>query len=130
MVFVYGCAWALVDSVTFLAFMLMLAFVLPARFMRERFAIQGTGFVIILAPWLVFSRMLLVPILRFPDWLYTVYFVLVFFVILVLNFIVYRAEWLSKVLLAFAERLSVFLYLYLPLGVLGLVIVFLLNLIK
>jgi hypothetical protein len=128
----YVLATSLVESLLILGFMLFWAMLLPARFFREKFSIQGS-----LIVWAIFglayaAQKGIQTIYRWSLREYAIHMsiILLVFTLLVVfvpRFLVYRFKFIDKTLSAFVDRLTIFLYLYLPVSVVGLIVVIIRN---
>ena len=135
----YVLALSLVESLLLLSGLLGLAALLPERLLRQRFAAQGTlivwGFTA--WAWLILAGLnnYLVQINRIqrllPGGEMTFSMALLALMLLTLvlapYFLARRLPRFEQGLLALGERISVFLYIYVPLGLLGLAVALLRN---
>lgn len=121
----YSQALALSESIAILAILVLLAALLPARLFRERFVAHGTTMVLTATFWIaVFHVLVRGDPREVPIWnLLPLWVVLSLTSFVVSCSLVHRSRRLRVALSAFADRLIVLLYLYVPAGVLGLVIV-------
>lgn len=130
-VYAYAFVVAFTESVLVLAILLLVGFVLPARWWNDRFTSMGMIWLIVLEG----SVMLRLYENRAPAfweefvyhqgpwWAYT------FALALLLSLVVSRVGWLQKGFALLAERMVVFLYIYIPLTVISFVVVVLRNVI-
>ena len=122
-VFAYGCAAALLESLGLTAVLLAAAWILPRRWFFERFAIQAGATALWMAPWQLLLRA------RFIYWGTGTYaevipVLLILLVSLVyFNYLVYRFKSLGKFFWQLADRVTVFANLYAPLGIIGSIVV-------
>jgi len=129
----YVFVFDLLESLLIMAFIIALAVLFPSRLIRDRFDAQGFTIAWLLAGWAI---LVLNNINRLYGWSlrqFAVYVILlilaVMFSISLLVVINYRFQKFRSYLASIAERLIVFLYLYLPLSLLSLVVVVFRNLI-
>jgi len=122
----YILSFTLFESVFILLGMLLLALILPARFFRDQFVAQGS----VLALFLGLGAYLAQPHLgdlRLVRNLHLAVIPLMFLggmilFLSLLSFVFKRAEKMDNIITTFAERMTVFSYIYLPLGMISLVI--------
>ncbi len=131
-VLAYILSYSLFESLVILACILVPCMIFPASFFKDKFVAQGSAQVLLIS---VISYQLRKNIQLFPkldQWillLIPVALLLVVIVsIVVFSLIMDRFQILPRLLNALAERITVFAYLYVPLGVIGTVVVLLRNL--
>ena len=125
----YSFAFALLESLTVLGVMVVLALLLPARFFKDNFVAQG-GFLAILvslAAYLIHPKLGDAIPLRL---LYLVQISIISLIgtvilIVLLSFLLDRLPGLTRIVNAIAEGMTIFAYIYLPLGLLSLLVVLL-----
>jgi hypothetical protein len=122
-VFSYIQAFALLESVLVLLLLIVLGLLLPAPFYRDKFAAQGSVTVFVASCWAVVFQNLRGEVRGWSLGEGLFWFALSLLTIGVSCVMIYRLERLERVVGAFAERLTVLLYLYVPLGLVGLIIV-------
>jgi len=125
-VYAYSFVIDFAESLTLLFLALLAGFLLPRRWWQAQFTAQGSIWIIVLMG----SIMLRLYTNRSPDgwedfvykqwtwWIYTLGFGLA------LSFVFSTIRWLREGLESLADRLVVFLYIYLPLTALSAVVVF------
>jgi hypothetical protein len=136
----YTLAFSFVESMIWLACLLLLAALLPGHILKERFVVQTTIVIWAVAFWawlihLVLDRYPGELFLYLNQWgfLEILFYslagiLLVILSIVLLSYLVYkRFKSLEAKVLKLSERVTVFLYIYLPLGIVGLVIVVVRN---
>lgn len=122
---------ALFESLLVLGMVLLLALALPGRFFKDKFEAQGTA---VVAVWsagavllqrhldklssLTLQQLILLPFLILA---WTVIIILLF------SFILDRIRVITRVINTVADRLTVFSYIYIPLSLLGLIMVMIRN---
>ena len=120
----YALAFGLVESAVVLLFVLLLAAVMPRRWLRTQFAVQGSVLVLGATFWAVIFQFIFEAVILFWS---PVEFVLWFglaLVSVVLGCVLARRSVrVGRAISGLAERLTVFVYLYVPLGVAGMVVV-------
>jgi hypothetical protein len=126
--FFYAMLTAFVESVLVCGVLLLLSFLLPSQMFRDQFIVRGTWLALGLAIS-IFGNGIWRGMTRFTyaEISLTVWSVLSLIVIVLLTFIsakvrfmVRAAEWLS-------DRLTIFLYILIPLSVISIVVVILRN---
>jgi hypothetical protein len=122
----YALVASLLESVVLLLFVLALAIVLPRKWLRDRFATQGALIVLVLAFWLGLVQWLS-SMRLWSDAQIVLGLVLVVATMVVASILAVRSPRLGAAVRSLAERSTILLYLYLPLGVLSLVIVLIRN---
>lgn len=130
----YGLAFALIECLAILGFMLFLSIALPAKYLKDKFVAQGSAML-----WMLF---ILAIIGQYSTALYassrsseqfTIYTaaILVAFSIILIavapRFLVYRSTKLERFFISLADKVTIFLFIYVPAGILSLIIVFLRN---
>ncbi len=128
----YVLAFALFESLFFLAFLLLLSGLLPAKWMRTDFTVQASSLVgwIALGAYLVQRKVGILYKLE-PEQLLLYAIAILVGIILScwLFFLIYRrfpifSHWVKSL----SDRISIFNYIYLPLGAIGTLVVLLRNL--
>ncbi|MBN1149091.1 MAG: hypothetical protein JXA78_17665 [Anaerolineales bacterium] len=128
----YVLAFALFESLAALGFITLLCVLLPARRLKDQFAIQGSTAALLIGVGAVALQRKIGLIYKLELWQMLIYplLALALLVILVLaaSYAYERFRPLARLASALAERMTVFAYLYTPLGLLALVVVLLRNL--
>ena len=128
-IFSYMMAFAFVESTLVFVALVLVSTILPKKWLREGFSYKG--FLIVLVGSIAFIRYQTFLGGELPAaktiflWVGESILVLIC-LILLFHFI----KWLQAILVSIAERFTVFAYLYIPLGFLGLIVVVLRNLFK
>jgi hypothetical protein len=128
----YVLAFALLESLMVLGLLLILAFLLPPRYLREKFTTKGVLMAVMFGlTSILFHRFLSIAYPWSPRQI-VVYSALVVsavvFLALVISYIsVHRFARFEKLVTALAERISIFFYIYVPLGVVSLIMVVIRN---
>lgn len=129
-VFSYLMAFALLESLVIMSGLIVVGFILPGKWFREGFAYKGflttlvAGIVMIKLHFYLFSLNYTIP----PGNVIYLGTGIAIVVLISLLLVFQNFPQLQRFLLAFQERLQVFLYIYIPLGIVGLAIVVLRNL--
>lgn len=124
----YTQAFALLESSLILFVLIILAAVLPTQLLRLRFVAQGSMVVFVTTFWLVLFQLIFEPVML--NWSSSQLFLwlgLALTSIVLACILIHRSSRTRKAITALAERLTVFLYVYIPLGILGLLIVIIRN---
>ncbi len=123
----YAVAASFLEGLTFLALLLIVAFILPSTWFRDHFAARGAavtvsllGLIMLRDYWIVSEYYLLKPMATFG-------LVLVILTAILL-FLTVKFSWMAKALSVLADRLTIFLYLFVPLAILSILNVLLRNL--
>ena len=128
----YVLAFALIESFFVLSALLLLAFLLPGKLLRDKIIPQGS-FIIFL---LMIDTLLLHTFTKLAyKWssrevLIYAWLILAAAVIssLVISYyLIHRLTAFERFFTSIAERMNIFLYLYIPLGILGLMVVIIRN---
>lgn len=121
----YALAFALLESVVLLLGLVLLAAVFPQRLFRDRFVAQSGVIILLTTGWaIVLQRPEVAAWTLKPLLLSAVVYLILVVVSCVL---VYRYKRLEKAMDALVERLTVFLYIYIPASFLGVIVVILRN---
>jgi len=130
----YILSFALLESAAIFSLLCLFSLIFPRRLFRDRFVSQSCSIVILLGvgAYLFQRKVKVMYRLSFVElMIYPVVIILcTLIVILIFGYFFKRFEILSKLIDAFAEKMTVFTYVYLPLGLLGLLVVLIRNLIN
>jgi hypothetical protein len=127
----YALSFALLESCVIFALLCFFSLVFPRKTLKSQFVVQASSIVAILTvgAFLLQRKIKLIYRLTYLELL--VYPVLILIAILIpiffLSCIFQRFEFLSRFVRAIAERMTIFLYVYVPLGLLGWLIVLMRN---
>jgi hypothetical protein len=123
----YAVAASFLEGLTFLGLLLIVAFILPPAWFRDYFTARGSavtisllGLIMLRDYWIVSENYFLKPMTTFGLALAVLMAVLLFLAV--------KFSWMDKALNVLAERLTVFLYIFLSLSVLSLLVVLIRNL--
>ena len=128
-IFSYMMAFAFMESLLIMGCLVFASIILPKMWFREGFSYKG--FLVVLVGSIAFIRYQTFLGAELPEmktiflWAGELFFGLIF-LILLFHFV----QRLQAILVSVAERFTVFAYLYIPLGFLGLVVVIIRNLFK
>ncbi|MBN1304427.1 MAG: hypothetical protein JXA13_08325 [Anaerolineales bacterium] len=121
-IFAYMMTFALVESVLVTSLLVLLGFLLPAGWYREGFSYKGSLTIALAAGFSIYLQKTLT--MDFPSYRYLLTVVVTY--LLVLTSMIYAAsrfEHLRKLILFLADRISIILYLYLPINFISLLVV-------
>jgi hypothetical protein len=129
----YVLGFALFESLCLLALVVIFALFFPPKVFKEHYALQGG----LLAGWLSVGAVLLQRkinlVYRLELWQLVAYPLLwllgTVLLVFLLDFLIRRFPRLSRLVAALVERMGIFVYIYVPLGVLGLLVVLIRNII-
>jgi hypothetical protein len=132
----YMLAFALLETLLVTAFLVIVSALLPARLLREGFAYKGFLIVLVASLALIlfqgyyssnfFKDILAKNYSSIPP--FVVGSVVSLVVLFALLWIFHRWARFQKYLLSFVEQFGVFTYIYVPLGLIGLMVVIIRNL--
>ena len=131
-IFAYVAAFALVESLVILALLIGLGLLLPRKIFKDQFIVQGSALSLLLGLGAfliqrnvgVIYRLKLEQTLLYPALILGAAILLVF----ISSFLFKRIHILSRFAQAVAERMTIFAYLYVPMGLIGLLVVVIRNL--
>lgn len=111
----------LLESLVILCCLIILAAILPADLLRNKFGTRGGTLVLITAILLAIFQYSTDWYLILPGevWLWSE----VVLVALLISYLLYRYQQIEERLYFFLERLTIFLYIYVPLSLIGVAIV-------
>lgn len=116
----YVIVFALVESLIMLGFFLVLAAILPTKYFRKEFATQGSLLAVILGvcAFLLQRKMKIIysldlqQLISYPLVILAVIFLLIFLT----AFILRKLPDITRIINSLADRFTIFLYIYIPLG--------------
>jgi hypothetical protein len=126
-IFAYTQAFALLESALVLFLLIVLCVVLPARFFRDKFAAQGSMVVLMAALWTAVFLSVSAEIRFWSLGEFLFWSALSLAAIVAPCILIYRSRRIERAISAFAGRLAVLLYVYVPLSCLSLIIVIVRN---
>ena len=129
----YVLMFALIESVIVLGLLLAFSLVFPAKYFKDNFVAQGSTVVLMISMGAFALQRKMKIMYRLDGWELILYpFVIlaaIVFVIFATSYIYDRVKILPRIINTVAERMIVFVILYVPLSILGLLVVFVRNLI-
>lgn len=122
-VFCYVMSLSLLESLIFLAVLSGLCFLFPPSWLKEHFIVRGSSI-----SFSLLAGMMVYWYFIFPDHsIISFVYILVWTVIVAIA--VEKVKWMRLAALWLSERLTIFLYLYLPLSLISLIVVVYRNLV-
>ena len=129
--FAYALSFSLIESFLVLLLVLLLCMIFPARYFKEKFIPQGSFQVLIITVLAYALRQRIEEFSKMEAWILIAIPVVAFLIltlsVIILSKIFERFWRIPKWVSSLAERMTIFLYLYPPLGVLGLLVVVVRN---
>ena len=129
----YVLAFALVESLLMLVPVILISLVFPARFFKDKFVVQGSSLAALISLGAVLIQRKINLVYRLELWQILAYPLAclgaIVLVILALSALYERVPTLKHFVQSAAERMTVFAYVYVPLSLVGLVVVILRNII-
>jgi len=129
----YVLAFALFESAVVLGLLLIFSLVFPVKYFKDNFVAQGSTVVLMISMGAVALQRKMNIMYRLDGWELILYpFVIlaaIVFVIFATSYIYDRFKILPHIISTVAERMIVFVLLYVPLSILGLLVVFVRNII-
>lgn len=117
----YALASSLVESTLILLIFLLIGLILPSGWLADNFVVRGSLIICILTFWMALFT--LVTLIQLPTSNDLISFGLAaFLTIAVAIFAADRLSALRKMMIALSDRLTVFLYVWLPLSVMGILV--------
>lgn len=127
----YTLSFALIESLMVLGLLFFLCLIFPARYFKDRFIPQGSIQVFVITMLAIIIRQRIDEFSKMEAWILIAIPVLVVlilsFSIVIISKMLERFSLITKWVTSLAERTTVFLYLYPPLGVLSFVLVIVRN---
>ncbi|MBN1449440.1 MAG: hypothetical protein JW963_00345 [Anaerolineales bacterium] len=126
-IFSYMMAFAFLESSLILVGLLILSFFLPMSWLRDGFSYKG--FIIVFIGSIAFIRYQAILGYELPDKeFFFLWIGILILTIVTLSLLFHFVYQLQVSLVSFVERFTVFSFLYIPLGLLGLIVVIVRNL--
>lgn len=130
--FAYILAFALFESLVVMGLLLLLCWMLPKRYFKDQFVAQGSALTAILGIGGYLIQRDVSRIYKLELWQTLAYPLLaligIIAFIITTSFVFKRIGLLTRLALAVAERMTIFAYLYVPLGLIGMLVVIARNL--
>jgi hypothetical protein len=128
----YVLAFALIESLVVFGLIVLLGLVFPRQLFKDQFIIQGSAISVGLGVVAFLVQRKVNLIYRLELWQTLAFPILILIGVIVLvpiiSIVLKRFARLSRLVLAAAERMTIFAYLYVPLGLIGVLIVIARNL--
>jgi hypothetical protein len=126
-IFAFMMAFALLESLVVSGILLLLSVILPSSWLKEGFAFKGFVILLVVAAAAILFQKALGD--QFPSLqVLLTYSILPILVIAVLVWIVHSRPKLQNILLNIQDRIQIMLFIYVPIGVIGLLVVMARNL--
>jgi hypothetical protein len=129
----YVLAFALLESALLLALLVFFSLFFPTKVFKEKYVLQGSSLAVLVCVGAVLLQRKINLVYRLELWQLLIYPLagLLFSVLLVLllAFLFRRFERLSRLVSALVERMVIFVYIYVPLGLLAVLVVLVRNII-
>ena len=129
----YVLGFALIESMVVLGLLLIFSLLFPVKYFKDNFVAQGSTVVLMISMGAVALQRKMNIIYKLDGWELILYpFVIlaaIVFVIFTASYIYDRFKILPRIINTVAERMIVFLLLYVPLSIIGLLVVFVRNII-
>jgi hypothetical protein len=124
----YPLAFALIESLVLLTTLVLLAAILPRRFLKDHFVAFGSAVVLVSSGWMMRANYLRID-LGGMDRVHLLMYLALYAVSLVISILILvRFERVEQTLVSIIDRMAVLTYFYLALGLVALVIVLIRNL--
>lgn len=122
----YPMAASFLESLTLLVLLLIPALILPAAWFRDRFAARGAAVTIGLLGVIMLRDYLIVAdhFLLKPK---PIFWLTLSLSTALLLFLAVKFQWMEKALSLLAERLTIFLYIFVPISVISLLVILVRN---
>lgn len=128
---VYVFSFALLESLIVMGFVLLLSLALPKPLFRERFVAQASLVVLASTFWAVIAQLYREKIIQSSIneiIVYIIIYVLSLLLITILaRYLLGRFRRVGSWIVIFAERTTVFAWIYIPLGIVSVIVVFFRN---
>ena len=124
----YVLAFALVESSLIIGLLLFLSFLLPPRYLKNHFKTQGSLMAIMFGAIAILAHRYLSITYPWSPRQIIVYSTLavsavVFFALVISYISVSRSTRFENLIFGLVEHMSIFFYIYVPLGILGLIVI-------
>lgn len=129
----YVLAFALLESAFLLALVVFFSLFFPLKVFKEQYALQGSSLALLLSVGAFLLQRKINLVYRLELWQLLAYplvgLLASVLLVVLLAFLFNRFPLLSRLVNAVVERMLIFVYLYVPLGALGLLVVLVRNII-
>ena len=124
-VFCYVMTASFVESLTFLLVLLLLCVLLPSNFLRNEFIPRGTTISLVVIGLIMLRN-------RFPgsgmiDFFFSINGLVLILAVILAAFLSTRIALVRRALISFSDRLTIFLYILIPLCLFSLVVILIRN---
>lgn len=123
----YVLAFALVESLTMLGFMLLFSLFFPARIFKEKYIAIGSSLAVLISLGAILIQRQINQVYRLELWQLAVYplayLIGLTSLVFVFSWLFNRVPFLYRIANSIAERMTIFTYLYVPLGLVGMILV-------
>ncbi len=130
-IFAYTQAFAFLESAIVLLILILLGVILPARFLRDRFIAQGSIIVFLTVAWAVAIHYTgFFPFSKYAPWYSKrfIFGVVLYLVSIGISYVlISHHQRLEQAINSFIERLTVLLYIYVPITGLSAIVIALRN---
>jgi hypothetical protein len=128
----YVLAFALFESLAVFSLIVFLGLLYPKKYFKDQFVVQGSALSALLGVVAFLVQRKIGLIYRLELWQTLTYPALILIGVIalvpILSIVFKRINRLSRLALVIAERMTIFAYLYVPLGLIGAVVVIVRNL--
>jgi hypothetical protein len=126
-IFAFMMAFALLESLTVTAVVVLLSALLPSRWLKEGFAFKGFIFLVVAAITAIIFQKLLTD--HYPSpWMLLGVSIIPLVVIAFLIFVIHSQPKVQNILLSIQDRILILLFIYVPIGLISLIVVMYRNL--
>lgn len=123
----YTLAFALLESCAVLLALVFLGFLTPHKVIRARFISQGSSILFVVACWTILFQLLRSELRMWSLAESIMWFGIMISTILIASILVHRMPRYQQALRSFCTRLIVFLYIYVPIGIISCMVVLVRN---
>lgn len=131
----YVMSYSLIESLLVMSSVLLVCMVLPSKYFKDKFVTQGAILVVVISGIAYFLRLQMETISKLEienqitTWLIIVTTILfgIALMVIILAKVFDRLPGLSRGISSLANRMVVFSYIYVPLGLIGLIVVIIRN---
>lgn len=128
----YVLAFALFESLAVFSLVVILGLLFPQKYFKDQFIVQGSALSVLLGVVAFLVQRKVSLIYRLELWQTLAYPAMILIgaiaLVPIISFVFKRFNRLSHLALAVAERMTIFAYLYIPMGLIGVLVVIARNL--